>query len=121
MNRVGIDLVDVRDLERSLADFGERFLDRVFTPAEVADCAGDSRRLASRWAAKEAAIKALRPGPEDPTPPREVEVRSTPHGPELLLHGGLAERAREQGWLHVSVSLSHTDSHATAVVLVELW
>lgn len=47
-------------------------------------------------------------------------MRSTPHGPELLLHGGLAELAREQGWLHVSVSLSHTDSHATAVVLVEL-
>ncbi|GAA1077812.1 holo-ACP synthase [Tsukamurella spumae] len=120
MNRVGIDLAAVADIEDSLASFGTRFTDRVFTPAEVADCAGDPRRLAARWAAKEAVIKALRLGPDDAAPPREIEVVGGAHGPEVRLHGGLAERARRAGWHRVEVSLTHTDCHAAAVVLAEL-
>ncbi|WP_019202823.1 holo-ACP synthase [Tsukamurella sp. 1534] len=120
MNGIGIDLVAIGDVEYSLAEFGDRFLRRVFTGAERRECAGDARRLAARLAAKEAAIKALRPGPEVPTPPREIEVVTTPYGPELRLHGGLAARARARGWREPRVSLSHTDCHAVAVVTVEV-
>ncbi|MCA0157428.1 4'-phosphopantetheinyl transferase superfamily protein [Tsukamurella sp. M9C] len=120
MNRVGIDLAEVAGIEESVALFGARFTERVFTPGELATCAGDARRLAARWAAKEAAIKALRLGPDTATPPREIEVVGTPHGPELRLHGGLAARAREQGWVRAEVSLTHTDRTAAAVVVAEL-
>ncbi|CAM3375159.1 holo-ACP synthase [Tsukamurella hominis] len=120
MNRVGIDLAEVAAIEESVALFGTRFTERLFTPGELAACAGDARRLAARWAAKEAAIKALRLGPAVPTPPREIEVADTPRGPELRLHGGLAARAREQGWLRAEVSLTHTDQCAAAVVLAEV-
>ena len=117
MNRVGLDLAAVADVEASLATFGTRCTDRGFTPAEVADCAGDPRRLAARWAAKEAVVKALRLGPDDAAPPREVEVIAGSHGPEVRLHGGLAEHARRAGWRRIEVSLTHTDCHAAAVVL----
>lgn len=120
MNRVGIDIAEVARVEESIARFGARFTARVFTPGELDDCGGDPRRLAARWAAKEAAIKALRLGPDVPTPPREVEVIGTPHGPELRLHGGLAARARGQGWIRAELSLTHTDTSAAAVVLAEL-
>lgn len=120
MNRVGIDIAEVARIEESLALFGARFATRVFTPRELGDCAGDPRRLAARWAAKEAAVKALRLGPDVATPPREAEVLTTPHGPELRLHGGLAAHARAQGWVRAELSLTHTDASAAAVVLAEL-
>ncbi|CAM3786977.1 holo-ACP synthase [Tsukamurella ocularis] len=120
MNRVGIDIAEVARIEESIAQFGARFTARVFTRGELADCAGDARRLAARWAAKEAVVKALRLGPGVATPPREVEVIGTPRGPEVRLHGGLAAHAREQGWLRVELSLTHTDGSAAAVVLAEL-
>ncbi|MBS4100744.1 holo-ACP synthase [Tsukamurella paurometabola] len=120
MNRVGIDLADVARIEESIARFGTRFLRRVYTPGEIADCAGDARRLAARWAAKEAAVKALHLGPDAATPPREVEVVGTPRGPELRLHGGLAAHARDQGWIRAELSLTHTDASAAAVVVAEV-
>lgn len=120
MNRVGIDTAEVADVADSITRFGARFTERVFTPRELADCAGDHRRLAARWAAKEATVKALRLGPDTPTPPREIEVVSTPHGPRLELHGSLAARAGEQGWVRAEVSLTHTDRCAAAVVLAEV-
>lgn len=119
MNRVGIDTAEVRDIEESIARFGQRFVERVFTPSEIAECGGDPRRLAARWAAKEAVVKALRLGPDVPTPPREIGIVSTPEGPEVRLTGGLAECARVRGWCRMDVSLTHTDHCATAVVLVE--
>lgn len=120
MNRVGIDAIEVVDIEDSIARFGTRFTERVFTARELAECAGDPRRLAARWAAKEATLKTLRFGPDVPTPPRDIEVLWTPHGPRLWLHGGLADRARAQGWVRAEVSLTHTDRCAAAVVLAEV-
>ncbi|WP_231702960.1 holo-ACP synthase [Tsukamurella asaccharolytica] len=117
---MGIDIAEVARVEESLALFGPRFTTRVFTSREIDDCAGDARRLTARWAAKEAAVKALRLGPDVPTPPREAEVVGTPHGPELRLHGGLAAHARRQGWIRAELSLTHTDASAAAVVLAEL-
>ncbi|BDD82564.1 holo-[acyl-carrier-protein] synthase [Tsukamurella pulmonis] len=120
MNRVGIDAAEVAEIEEAIARFGDRYTDRVFTPREIADCAGDARRLAARWAAKEAVIKTLRLGPDVPTPPREVEVIGTSCGPDVVLHGGLAAQARAQGWVRAEVSLTHTDHCAAAVALAEL-
>ncbi|MCS3779663.1 holo-ACP synthase [Tsukamurella ocularis] len=117
---MGIDLAEVAGIEESLALFGTNFTERVFTPGELTACAGDARRLAARWAGKEAAVKALRLGPDVATPPREIELVDTPHGPEVRLHGGLAAAAREQGWVRADVSLTHTDHVAAAVVVVEL-
>lgn len=120
MNRVGIDAVEVADVAGAIDRFGARYLERVYTAREIADCGGDPRRLAARWAAKEAVVKALRLGPDLPTPPREVEVFGTPEGPGVRLHGGLADRARERGWVYAELSLTHTDHCAAAVVVVEV-
>ena len=115
--RVGCDVVAIEDVQDSLAAFGDRYLHKVFTASEINDCQGPNRvhRLAARFAAKEAVIKAFAE-PDMPFPLREIEV--TRDGPLLHLSGALAERAQHQGWLSSSLSLSHADCHAMAVVLV---
>lgn len=119
--RIGCDVVALGEIEESLRAFGERFISRVFTPDEAATCVGANRvpRLAARFAAKEAAIKALAL-PSIPTPPREIEVTSESGVPALRLHGSIAEHARAQGWRDMRVSLSHTDCHAMAMVAVSI-
>ena len=74
-------------------------------------------RLAARFAAKEAVIKAFAE-PDMPFPLREIEVVRDGPLPLLRLSGTLAERAQHQGWLSASLSLSHADCHAIAVVVV---
>jgi holo-[acyl-carrier protein] synthase len=117
--RVGCDVVDVGDIQESLAAFGDRYLRKVFTATEISDCLGRNRvqGLAARFAAKEAVIKAFAE-PEMAFPWREMEVTKDGPLPLLRLSGGLAERAREQGWLTSSLSLSHAECHAMAVVVV---
>ena len=117
--RVGCDVVEVEDIQDSLAAFGDRYLRKVFTAREINDCRGRNQvhRLAARFAAKEAVIKAFAE-PDMPFPWREIEV--TKHGPLPLLRlsGTLAERAQDRGWLSSSLSLSHADCHAMAFVVV---
>jgi holo-[acyl-carrier protein] synthase len=117
--RIGCDVADVADVQNSLAAFGDRYLRKIFTPGEINDCQGLNRvpRLAARFAAKEAVIKAFAE-PDMPFPWREIEVTRDGPLPLLRLSGGLAERARHQGWLSSSLSLSHADCHAMAVLLV---
>jgi len=117
--RVGCDVADVADVHNSLAAFGDRYLRKVFTTSEINDCQGSNRveRLAARFAAKEAVIKAFAE-PDMPFPLREIEVTREGPLPLLRLSGALAERAQDQGWLSSSLSLSHADCHAMAVVLV---
>ncbi|MCV7331682.1 holo-ACP synthase [Mycobacterium cookii] len=117
--RVGCDIVAMEDVEGSLAAFGDRYLRKIFTPSEIDDCRGRNRvhSLAARFAAKEAVIKAFAE-PEMPFPWREMEVTRDGPLPRLRLSGALAERARGQGWLSSSLSLSHADCHAMAVLLV---
>ena len=117
---VGIDLVRVSRVAESLANFGERFLRRVFTDGEVAyanatpDLAAE--RLAARFAAKEAAFKAL--GLADQLPWREIEVTRAASGAcTLSLHGATRAAADEAGVVELAVSLSHEGDYATAVVL----
>ncbi len=112
---LGLDLVDIGRLERALAR-RPRLAHRLFTAAEL-DFAAARRRpgrhLAVRFAAKEAAIKAL----GATLAPRQVEVwggGNTP--PRLVLHGRAAELASERG-VELQVALTHTDDTAAAVVL----
>jgi holo-[acyl-carrier protein] synthase len=117
--RVGCDVVAIEDVEDSLAAFGDRYLRKIFTAREINDCRGSDRlhRLAARFAAKEAVIKAFAE-PDMPYPWREIEVTRDGPLPLLRLSGALAERAQHQGWLSSSLSLSHADCHAMAVVFV---
>jgi holo-[acyl-carrier protein] synthase len=117
--RVGCDVVAIEDVQDSLAAFGDRYLRKVFTAREINACQGPNRvhRLAARFAAKEAVIKAFAE-PDMPFPLREIEVTQDGPLPLLRLSGAIAERAQHQGWLSSSLSLSHADCHAMAVVLV---
>jgi holo-[acyl-carrier protein] synthase len=117
--RVGCDVIAVEEVQHSLDAFGDRYLRKVFTKSEIDDCQGGNRaqRLAARFAAKEAVIKAFAE-PGMPFPLREIEVTRDGPLPALRLRGGLADRARRQGWLSSSLSLSHADCHAMAVVVV---
>ena len=120
---VGIDVVAVERIARVLRRRGERFLARVFTPAELASCPpGDqyARRLAARFAAKEAALKALGTGLAAGIRWREIEVRRPARGrPEIVLHGRAAAHAQSLGVDRLHLSLSHDGPYAAAVVVAE--
>lgn len=115
--RVGIDTVSVSAVQAALDAHGERYLDRVYTARERADAGGDPERLAARFAAKEAAFKALRTG-EGGVPWSSVEVRRDPSGfTGLALIGPAAVLAEEAGITHLAVSLTHEAGLASAVVV----
>jgi holo-[acyl-carrier protein] synthase len=119
--RVGLDLVSIADVRRSLADHGDHYLKRVFTAREVADCGGAERpsaeRLAARYAAKEAAIKVLRPV-DEPTPWAAIEVLRDEHGAtSLRLSGACAALAEQAGLTGFAVSLTHEGDYAAAAVI----
>lgn len=118
--RVGLDVVDVRRIRESLDCFGKRFLDRLFSPDEIAYArAGDGQcaeRLAARFAAKEAAIKAFALS-EEGIAWRDIEVRRLDGGEcRLALHGRAAARAASLGVNGIALSLSHDGDYAGAVV-----
>ncbi|MHC4948180.1 MAG: holo-ACP synthase [Planctomycetota bacterium] len=119
---LGVDLVDVDRIERMLAEHGERFVDRCFTPAERAYAeAGDRRRperYAARFACKEAALKALGTGWRSGIAWTDVGVVTEPSGrPRLVVTGEAARIAAGLGIVAWHVSLSHTDRAATATVI----
>ena len=118
--RVGIDLTSVSAVSEAISAHGHRYLERVYTAGELADCGTDPARLAGRFAAKEAAIKVLRPAPGTALPWRDIEVQRQPDGHvELHLQGRAAARAEQQGLAGFAVSLSHEGGAACAVVLAE--
>jgi len=119
--QLGIDMVSVRSISEALELHGERYLDRIYTPQEIADCRdGDTvapERLAARFAAKEAAMKALRLPPSEGLDWRSLELVREPDGwTRLRLTGRAAELA---GTDELSVSVSHEDSFAVAVVILD--
>ena len=117
--RTGCDLVSLTEVEESITQFGERYLRRVFTPNELRYCDGPDRvaRLAARFAAKEAVMKAFAE-PSASFGFFDIEVEVVGSVPRLVLSGSAARLAAEQGWVDNSVSLSHTSCHAAAVVAV---
>jgi len=118
---VGIDLVSVESVEDSLRQFGDRYLTRVFTPQEVEDCSDGGRpsaeRLAARFAAKEAAIKALRLPPGASLGWHSIELVRSPEGwTELRLTGEALRLADSRGLSTLAVSVTHEGGMAAAVV-----
>ncbi len=120
---VGTDLIEIARIEQSIARFGERFLARVFTPAEIAYCQrkkNAAESFAARFAAKEAGAKALGTGISQGVSWLELEVTREPSGkPTLTLHGRAAARASELGVTHISISLTHSRDTSLAVVIME--
>lgn len=115
--QTGVDLVEIPRLAAVLARYGQRFLNRIYTPAEQQRARGRPAELAVRFAAKEATMKALGTGRRG-VGWREVEVLSDPRGrPLLRLHGRAAARAAALGLTGFAVSLSHERSMAVATVV----
>jgi holo-[acyl-carrier protein] synthase len=120
---LGTDLAEIGRVARSIDRFGERFLDRIYTPAEIAYCGSKksfAESYAARFAAKEAAAKALGTGISRGVSWKEFEVTREPGGkPGLQLHGRAAELAARLGVSRISLSLTHTREMAMAVVVME--
>jgi holo-[acyl-carrier protein] synthase len=119
----GIDLIEVARIHRSIERYGDRFLRRVFTDAEIAYCsarASSAESFAARFAAKEAGAKALGTGIQSGVSWKELEVRRTPGSrPTLVLTGRARAIAGQLGVTNVSLSLTHTASLAMATVHLE--
>lgn len=114
---VGIDVIEIDRIERALRRFGDRFLRRIYTDREQARYAHRPAELAARFAAKEATMKALGTGVRG-VRWREIEVLPNARGkPIVVLHGGARERAALLGFRHLAVSLTHSRTHAMAIVV----
>ncbi len=117
----GIDLTEVARIRKAVDEHGERFLSRVFTEGERVYCQSKKRadeHLAARFAAKEAAFKALGTGWSGGIAWTDAEVVNSPGGaPALRLHNAAEARAREVGVVRWYISLSHTATMAIASVI----
>ncbi len=115
--RTGIDLIEISRIEDVLARHGKRYLERIYTAAELDQIGQDAESLAGRFAAKEAVAKALGCGIGDVTW-KEIEVLGDEqNAPNLTLYGAAAQKANELGLQTWSVSISHSLSHAVAVAV----
>jgi holo-[acyl-carrier protein] synthase len=120
---IGVDLVECERIQHSLDRFGDRFLKRVFTEGEIAysnSMKFPARHLAARFAAKEAVSKAFGTGIGKAMGWREIDVQKKPSGePFLVFRGGAEKLATDRGVTHALITLSHTDHHAMAMIVLE--
>jgi len=119
----GIDIAEVPRISQAMERFGERFLLRIFTAGEMRYCDSKANRVeryAARFAAKEAAMKALGTGWNHGVRWRDCEVVRKPGGrPTLMFHGKAGEFAAKLGVKNISLSLTHTAEQAMASVILE--
>lgn len=125
----GIDLIEIARIEHAVARWGERFLQRIYTPAELAAYRERLPSLAARWAAKEAAAKLLGVGLRgigaaerltNAVGWTEIEILNDASGrPALRLTGRAAARAASLGISEIAISLSHTREHAIASAVAQ--
>src|SRR5690242_13254891 len=119
----GIDLAEVPRIAAAIDRFGDRFLRRIFTPDAIRYChpkANRAERYAARFAAKEAALKAIGTGWNRGVGWQDVEVRREPGGrPTIAFHGKAAEFAARLGVKHSALSLTHSKEIAMAQVILE--
>jgi holo-[acyl-carrier protein] synthase len=119
----GIDLTEIGRIQKSMDRYGERFLARVYTPAEQAYCLRkrkSAESFAARFAAKEAGAKALGTGISYGVNWLEIEVGREPSGrPTLLFHGRAAQMAARLGATRAALSITHTNELAMASVVLE--
>lgn len=120
MLSVGVDIVEIERLGQAIERWGQRFLNRVYTPREQAFCRGRVPELAARFAAKEAISKALGTGiiGRQGVSWRDMEVLPDQRGkPLVYLHGRARRRAKELGLTQWAISLSHEREVAIAFVV----
>src|SRR5579863_4782197 len=119
----GIDMVEITRIQESLDRYGKRFLNRIFTASEQAYCLRKrqaAESLAARFAAKEAAAKALGTGINHGVTWLEIEVVREPGGrPTIAFHGRAREIAAGLGMRSAALSLTHTRGLAMASVVLE--
>jgi holo-[acyl-carrier protein] synthase len=112
---LGIDIVKVDRIRAALERFGDRFSNRVLTPAERRYVRGRPETFAGRWAAKEAVSKVLGLGVRG-IGWKDIEVERLPTGqPAIRLHGRAAQRADQLGMGRVALSITHESEYAVAI------
>ena len=120
---IGVDMVEVERIQHSLDRFGERFMKRVFTEGEIAYCVSmkfPARHFAARFAAKEAVSKAFGTGIGKAMGWRDIDVHKKESGEPFLVFSGPAEElAAKRGVTSALITLSHTEHHAIACVVLE--
>ena len=117
MLTTGVDIIEIDRIARVLEHYGDRFLRRIYTPDELEYCRGRPSKLASRFAAKEATMKALGTGVRG-VGWKDIEVvRASSGAPSILLHGRAKSRAERLGVLEISVSMSDSRDNAVAFVV----
>ena len=114
---VGVDIIEIPRIRRVFEQYGDRFLHRIYTDREIAYCRGRAPQLASRFAAKEATMKALGTGVRG-IRWRDIEVvRGRGQAPRIELHGTAQARADRLGLTDIALSLSHSRDFAVASVV----
>jgi holo-[acyl-carrier protein] synthase len=119
----GVDIIEVSRVAEAIERFGERFLTRIFTESEIRYCQprrNNVERFAARFAAKEAAMKALGTGLRRGVSWQHFQVGHLPGGrPTISFSHAAAQIAAQLGVKHISLSMSHTAEHAIAQVILE--
>jgi holo-[acyl-carrier protein] synthase len=119
----GVDMIEIERITEVIARYGDRFCRRVYLPGEIMYCRrkrNAAESFAARFAAKEAAAKALGTGIQAGVGWQDIEVVRAPSGkPSLIFHGRAATLARQLGASHAVISLTHTKTQALAQVLLE--
>ncbi|MEK7248931.1 MAG: holo-ACP synthase [Bacteroidota bacterium] len=117
---IGVDIIEIERIEKSIRELGDRFLQKIFTPQEIAYCNSKPntfQHFAARFAAKEALSKALATGWAGEFRWKDVEVMNEPSGkPVLVLHNSMKQVLAK---CSVFVSLSHSDHHVVAMIVIE--
>ena len=120
---IGIDLIEVGRIREAIEKYGERFLRRIFTPVEIEYCSTKKNaalHYAGRFAAKEAAFKAMERGWGGDISWKEIEIYNEPSGaPRVVFYGKALERIQELKISGAHVTISHIEHHATAAVVLE--
>ena len=120
---IGVDLVEVERIQHSLDRFGERFMNRVYTEGEIVYCQSmkfPARHFAARFAAKEAVSKAFGTGIGKAMGWRDIDVHKKESGePFLVLQAGADRLAKSRDMKSSWITLSHTDHHAIAMIVLE--
>ena len=117
MLSIGVDIIEIERVARAVERWGQRFLDHIYTPSELAFCCGRVAELAVRFAAKEAISKALGTGLSG-IAWCEMEVLPDARGKPLVrLYGRAADRAHALGLSAFAISLSHSRDYAVAMVV----
>jgi len=117
MHYIGVDIIEIARIEKAIARWGEQFLKRVYTDSELELCRNQPSSLATRFAGKEAVIKALG-GLSNGFRWREIEILSDPRGkPVVHLHGSVRTQASTLGVGDIAISLSDCEEYAVAFVV----